>query len=268
MRLSALSKRRLSTPGLLFFMFFLASPSRGEDWQEEKSSHFQVYYKQAPRSFVKSVSKAAEDIYRQTAVALGITRYKGWIGGARVKIYIFNDAEEYSAATKMGWSGGSVVVQERKIRTYPRAHGFFDSLLPHEIGHIIFRDFVGYNVKIPFWLEEGVASYQEQAGGVGADSTVRKAIRVDNFISLKTLSSFQAGAHPDKDRVNLAYAESTSVVAFMIEKYEIYRFLRLCRELREGRRFEWALNKAYMKFKTVSDLEKAWRKGLANGEDE
>jgi hypothetical protein len=236
-------------------------------WAVKKSDHFEVYYRHAPEYFVKSVIKEAEGIYRQTTYSLGFTRYKGWIASERVSIYVYDDPEDYARVTGLPWSGASVSVAQRKIMTFPAANGFFDSTLPHELGHIIFHDFVGFGADIPLWLEEGIAVYQERAGRLGADQTVKAALQNDTFISLNELGSMRLSPSADPDLVKLVYAESASVVAFMIHHLENYRFVRLCRELKSGRRFNSALNKAYMRFKTVSDLEKAWKDALVNGKD-
>jgi len=233
----------------------------------QKSEHFVVYFKNAPDYFVKSVIKEAEAIYRQTTYSLGFTRYKGWIASSRVSIYAYDDAGDYSRATGLPWSGASVSIPQRKIMTFPSANGFFDSTLPHELGHIIFRDFVGHRARVPLWLEEGVAVYQERAGRLGADRAVQASLRDGTFIPLENLGLMHLSHATPRDRVNLVYAESASVVAYMIDELETYRFVRLCRELKEGGSFERALNKAYMKFKKISDLEKAWKDALVNGKD-
>jgi len=249
---------------------FAHSKERGgqnSTWELRKSDHFEVYYKNAPDYFIEGVIEEAEKIYRQTTYSLGFTRYKGWIAGDKVSIYVYDDAGDYSRTTGLPWSGGSVSVTQRKIMTFPSANGFFDSTLPHELGHIIFRDFVGFGADVPLWLEEGVAVYQERAGRLNADTGTAAALRNGTFIPLEELGSMKLSHSASPELVRLFYAEAASLVAYLIDELEVYRFVRMCRELREGRRFEWALNKAYMRFKTIDDLEKSWKDTLVNGKD-
>lgn len=150
------------------------------------------------------------------------------------------------------------------IRTFPSAHGFFDSTLPHELGHIIFREFIGFKAQIPSWFEEGVAMYQEKARRWGAHDTVRKAMEDGTFKPLDELSITSLRRTSSKDLVNLFYAESASVVNFLINEYGQQRFVRLCRKLKDGGPFSWALDSVYVRFKNIDDLNKAWVKYLNN----
>jgi len=52
-------------------------------------------------------------------------------------------------------------LSEKSILSFYGSHSFIDSILPHEIAHLIFRDFVGLSEHIPVWLDEGVAQWAE-----------------------------------------------------------------------------------------------------------
>ena len=150
------------------------------------------------------------------------------------------------------------------IRTFPSAHGFFDSTLPHELGHIIFREFVGFKGEIPIWFEEGVAMCQEKAKRWGAHDMVRKAIEDGTFKPLSELSLTRLRRRTSKDLIDLFYAESASIVSFMINELGEQRFVRLCRKLKDGGPFSWAIDSVYSRFKNVDDLNDAWVKYLKN----
>jgi hypothetical protein len=161
-----------------------------------------------------------------------------------------------------GWSHGAASPRDRIIRTFPSAHGFFDSTLPHELGHIIFREFLGFKAQIPAWFEEGVAMYQEKAKRWGSHAAVRGAIKDGTFKSLGELSITQLRYNTSKDLVNLFYAESASAVNFLITEYGQRRFVLFCRKLKEGGPFDWALDSVYVRFKTTDDFNDAWVKYL------
>ncbi len=232
------------------------------DWREVKSEHFIIKHQQVPSSFVKEVVNAAESHYRQTMTTLGFTRYKGWTWAGRVKIYIYHSHQDYVSSAHHEWSGGQVNPLTKEIVTFPSEKGFFDATLPHELGHIIFREAAGFNGNIPLWLDEGVAMYQERAKSIGADSRVRELIASGAYVPLAELDAMVLGAKTDRAVVDIFYQEAASLVGFLIKKYEIYRFERLCHELQKGRPFTVALNKAYMKFESLGALEKAWRRYL------
>ncbi len=240
----------------------LAARVSSPQWREEKSEHFIVAYQNVPEGFVQDVLQAAEDHYRDTMTTLGFTRYQGWTWDKRVRIVIYDSQEAYVKSSHYGWSGGQVDTAAKQITTFPSETGFFDSLLPHELGHIIFREGAGFYNNIPLWLEEGVAMYQERARRLGADDGVRSLIAQGSYIPLVELNQMALRSGTDRATVRAFYTEAASLVGFLINEYEVYRFARLCRELRDGQRFSWALKKAYMEFSDLVSLEKAWRRYL------
>ena len=243
--------------GLLTAGMVCAEPE-AVPWQQQKSDHFILIYQSVPDSFIQEVVDSAEAYYQDTMTTLGFTRYKGWTWSERVKIRVYDSRRAYTGSSHYAWSAGQVNPATREIATFPSQNGFFDSTLPHELGHIIFHEAVGFGDNIPLWLDEGVAMYQEKARRLGADDAVRAMIADGTFIPLAALDSTGLDAGTDQTVVQAFYTEAASLVGFMINKYETYRFERLCRELKLGTPFAWALKKAYMEFDDLEALEKAW----------
>ncbi|HQP91972.1 MAG TPA: hypothetical protein PLU24_04785, partial [Candidatus Omnitrophota bacterium] len=139
------------------FIFSGFSLAEEDGFTEKKSTHFIVYYKEIPEEFADQVIEYGEKYYDELTEKLGFTRYDYWTWDKRAKIYIYPDQESYIKATgQPAWSGGVAAYDQKTIWSFPREAGFFDSLLPHELGHIIFREVIGYR-QVPLWLEEGVA---------------------------------------------------------------------------------------------------------------
>ena len=230
-----------------------------ESWNESRSYHFIIYYKDAPQNFIKSVEQTAEDYYQEITRNLGFIRDQSWAWDKRAKIYIYRDAEDYVESSKQaGWSHGAASALEKEIRTYPAANGFFDSILPHELGHIIFREFIGSNPYVPTWVDEGVAMYQEKAKRWGANKEVKKAIEEKKFIPLGELSTVRLYSNSEKEFVELFYAEAASIVYYLITELGEYKFVELCKQLKRGGRFENAISSTYFRFQNLSDLNDAW----------
>lgn len=240
-------------------VFLSCATAAAEDWKEHRGRHFLIYYKDAPQDFVLSVEKAAEDYYQEITDNLGFTRYKGWTWEDRSKIYIYRDQDDYVESSRLArWSHGAASARDRVIRTFPSAHGFFDSTLPHELGHIIFREFIGQNTMIPLWLEEGVAMYQERAKRWGANKRVLEAIESGEFIPLPELSGTRLARDSDEALVDLFYAESASIVYFLLTEHGKYRFVNFCKKLKDGDSFLKAFREAYIRFKSIEHLNDAW----------
>ena len=253
---------------ILLFCFLMGMTSLGladdkRTWKEYRCQHFLIYYNNAPEDFVKNVELSAEQEYETIAQNLGFTRYEGWTWDNRAKIYIYDDQEDYVGARNISWSHGMTLVQQKVIRTFPTAAGFFDSTLPHELGHIIFREFVGYKSKIPLWMDEGVAMYQEKARRWGVNKLVTKALADGKFIPLKDLSHITLNDNTDPATVELFYTEAASIVYYMITELGDYRFVNFCRQLKEGSRMDDAIHRAYARFENMDDLNNAWVKYLS-----
>lgn len=239
--------------------------ARAADWKELRGKHVVIYYNEAPKDFVDAVEEATETYYNNISRDLGFGHSQNWSYENRVKIYIYDNSEDYVVAGKQaGWSHGSASPTQKKIRTFPTAHGFFDSTLPHELGHIVFREFVGYRTNIPLWFEEGVAMYVERAKRFGAHDMVRQAMSDGSFISLEELTLLGLSPVTDETTINLFYAESASVVKYLIDEHGKTKFVRFCRKLKEGKPFNWALDSVYVRFKNINKLNDAWEHYLTN----
>lgn len=255
---------------ILFFVCILPKVSfcEEEKWQQQNSAHFIIYYKEAPEDFIGEVVDAAEDYYQKITRDLGFTRYEYWMWEDRAKIYIYKDSEDYhSASGKPSWASGHAEYEKKIIYTYPLAWGFFDTLLPHELGHIIFREFVGFkNNNVPLWLDEGVACYQERTRRWGSEKEVRKSIEEKKFIPLLELTEIKSLSDFDDAKVELFYNESVSAVSFLVNNYGKYNFVRFCKELKDNNSLDKAIDSAYGRFDNLKELNDVWYKYLTTNE--
>lgn len=236
-----------------------------DNWRTTTSTHFVIYYKNAPENFIKELINKSEDYYDKIASDLGFTRYDFWLWDNRAKIYIHDNAADYQSATgQPKWSAGSAVPKTKTIQTFPYAQGFFERILPHEMGHIIFREFVGFdNQALPLWLDEGVASYQEKLTYSMADTFVKKAIEQGYFITLERLSDFNPHSTLPDEVAQVFYVEAFSVVDFLIKEFGRDKFVSFCQDLRDKRSLERAMASNYP-FSNIQELAAAWQKYLKN----
>ncbi len=232
-------------------------------WNSEKSTHFIIYYKKAPPEFIKQLTEKCEEYYNKIADNLGFMRFNFWLWDNRAKVYIYDDAKDYQDSTGYpGWSGGCAIASQKKIQTFPYAHNFFDTILPHEMGHIVFREFVGYdNHAVPLWLEEGVATYQEDYKRSMSGWAVKEAIRKGNFMDLEKLNSFSPKLEKDDSKVSLFYSESVSVVDYLIKEFGKDKFVLFCQNLRDKKNFTRAVASTYP-FSNIKELDSAWQRYL------
>lgn len=247
----------------IFFLSFSLVLANSDNWHITKSTHLIIHYKNAPSDFIDQLIENAERYYNEIADNLGFRRYNFWLWDNRAKIYIYDNAQDYQAATgQASWSSGCAKVKEKEIISFPYAQRFFDTILPHEMGHIIFREFVGFdNYTIPLWLDEGVACYQEALRRSMADRQVKEAINKGTFINLERLSNLSPKSLQSDELVSLFYAEALSIIDYLVKEFGTDNFVSFCQNLRDKKDLNAALRSSYS-FSNIQNLELGWKKFL------
>jgi hypothetical protein len=251
---------------LAFNAVLLSSLAASGEIKELRSDHFIISsQRDVDEAYVDTVKDLAETYYKTITQEFNLIRDKLWLWDNRAKIFIAKDKEDY--LRKYGcpsWSDACVNYTTKMIYTYPnQAH--FSSILAHELTHIIFREYVGGG-RLPLWLEEGIAVYIDDKYGKRNASfslnLVRKAIENKTyipFVNLNYITTALLNKQP-KNYVNLFYAESFSIVAFLIEKGSRDNFFNLLYFLRNGNNINDALKKSFISIKNMDDFEKQWIK--------
>jgi len=248
---------------IVLLLSYLPS-AQGLDWEEIKESHFIIYHFKQDKEFAREVSRKAEEYYKSIPDRLGISRYSNsWSWDNRVKIYIYPDRVTFLEQTgTQGWSRAIANYITKEISFYKGCDdgtSFPDKTFPHEVAHLVFRDFAGEETKIPLWLDEGVAQLMEAGKAAKARPYLRKRLNTDNFITVDTLTRLDIRRVRDRTLVNIFYLEACSLVDFLIEKYGSRRFIDLCEEIRDGETFKEALAEAYPSdVDTVEELNESW----------
>ncbi len=231
-------------------------------WKTEKSQHFIIYYQEASKDFVEELTDKAENYYNSIIEDLGFRRFDFWSWENRAKIFLYNNSADYLKDTNsLAWSGAQVWVQNRTIKTFIGQQSFFDSILPHEMTHMIFREFVGLKIGLPLWIDEGVSCSQEKSYLAMRMKTAKSSI--ENNTSLKFDKLFQIYAAGLIPAVNDFYAQSASIITFLLNKYDRQQFLDFSRKIRDGIHWQKALLDAY-RFANVEELESAWKNYMLN----
>jgi hypothetical protein len=244
-----------------------ASQALADYWKKEKSTHFIVWYSSAESpAWARSVLRAAEAYYRRIANNIHYSRYRNfWTWDERVNIIIYQNRETFLNHTRQPvWSKGGALRDEtllktKMIVTFKQEKNFLDGVLPHEISHLILGDFVGLDKKIPTWFNEGVAQLQERKKRSIVKPFMKKMIAQNAQMPLAELMLAEVKEMDEPKDVALFYAQSLSVVDFIISRYGSSKFGELCLMLKKGYPLKVALQKVYMfHFETIDELEKKW----------
>ena len=268
-----LSKRvfLLLTAGLFlsaFYCPFSVSTVQAQEWQEIRSEHFIVYFTD-DQNFAKDVSRQAEVYYKRIASELGYQRYSQfWTWDRRVKIYIHPDRETFLRETgQPHWSEGVAKYVEKEIASYAWSDGFLKMLLPHEMAHLIFRDYVGFEGEVPLWLDEGVAQWMEPHKREMVKTVMGRLFKAGKVLPLVEMMTLDVRRSNDPDFVQAYYVQAVSLVGFLITEYSASRFTNFCRQLRDGKNIEDSLRFAYpISIRSVDELEEKWKKYITEEE--
>jgi hypothetical protein len=238
---------------------------------EVQGNHFIArFLSEEDRPFVNAVLARAESYYKNISDNIGFSRYQNfWTWEKRVNIVLYPDQPSFLRFSgQPSWSLGyasrdSQLFHTKTITSYAGQEAFLDTILPHEIAHLILWDYLGFSRRVPVWFEEGVAQLEEK----GKRGVVQKAMAgvfsAKQHFSFAAFSDMNLPAQDDRVKVSVYYAQSLSIVDFMLSRYGQDAFHRLFKALRSGHEFEEALRKTYPAiFNSISDLERKWQKYL------
>lgn len=235
-------------------------------WQTVKSEHFIVYYYDKDHAvFSSQVLSKAEEYYDKIAYQIGYSRYSDfWTWEDRVKIFIFPDQMAFLYTTgQQVWSKGyavrdSKLFESRAIVTFKQEAGFTENLLPHEISHLIVKDFIGFDRALPVWFEEGVAQ-QLEAVDLAQEQAMIYLAKSGQMVPFDVFANLDIRREKEEIKAAVFYAQSRSVVEFLVRVYGQDAFQRLCGNLREGMDFNQAFKSAYPAiFDSVDAFYRKW----------
>jgi hypothetical protein len=290
---------------LLFTLVFLFinSLAFGQSWREIKSDHFLLYFIPSTvivnssdssnvveaEEFGKEVLRKSEGYYERIADDLGYQRSEFWTWDKRVKIYLYPDHDSFvKASDHPAWAGGAADYNTKTIMSFFGSREFTDTILPHEIAHLIFRDFVGFKGAVPLWLDEGVAQWTEEKKRQEVKKAVKNMLEHNGLLTMDDMmklpiNDIKGGENvyirPTRTRsgekgvlfltgnnlITAYYVQAVSLVGFLIEKFGKSDFTSFCRALRDGKNLEEALVSVYSThIRNLEDFDNQWKDYIEN----
>ncbi len=258
-----------TSPGWVFALILLlvSPPLLAQEQKKLKGDHFIVHYAGAlTDNEARTMLRRAEGYYNSIAEMVGYSRYsKYWTWDKRVTITVYPDAQTFTQNTgQPPWSQGTVERDwtpdhTKEIITFKQQANFFDGILPHEISHLILHDFIGVNVMVPRWFDEGVAQMQEKEKRRIAKQLMTRLVSQSKQPPLNVLMTMRLKGEQNQTKIKIFYTQSLSVIDFLIVNYGSESFGNLCRNMRDGKSFEASLTNAYPNiFSSLAELERKW----------
>jgi hypothetical protein len=224
-------------------------------WRSLTEGKVTIYWYKGDDLFARELMSAVQQALVRLARDTGASPQKP------VELYIYANQQDFLGALThpMGWEGGV------NFSRYPiMAIGIsLDNIawgkttIAHELTHLVINQMtLNPYSDLPNWLSEGLAMYNENEGLLGPEFNfyLTQAIAKNSLISVQSLSSpFSA----NDEEAYLSYAESYSLVEFLIASYGQGKMLELLNTFRQGSSYDGALKKVYGF--DMGGLDSLWR---------
>jgi hypothetical protein len=232
------------------------------NWKKISSNNLTIFWYEGDENFadeamqwsMKALDKLADDT------------------GARleqpIQIFLYADSQDLlqSMIFPREWTGGVAHIEYNKITIIMSdLQEWSINALAHELGHLATHQitFSPYGVDLPLWLDEGLAMYAQFTQESYLQTLLKSALDYNALISLRTLCSpFSAIS----ERAALSYAESYSVVEYLIKEYGRDKILDLLIAFKEGNTYDDALLQVYGF--DLNGLESRWISWLTDQYEE
>ena len=239
-------------------------PAPPEGFAMKVTPHFVLYEEGGAVS--KELEETIEALHGN--IMLDLVAFSPWSRDRKVFIFFASSQDTYRRLTgRPAWSGGAASLSERKIYLYKSDEAF--GILAHELTHIYFDSFFPPSNPSPLWLSEGIATYVQSERGFSTPAWLSDNLRLlqdGSGFKLSDLVRIENLQGADEDNVRLWYAESYSVVRFLMRLKAGDAFYVFCKNLRDGKPAAQSLYQAYgMPYNKLSSLEYAWRYDLKTG---
>ena len=210
-------------------------------WQSLTEGKVTIYWYEGEQSFAEEIMLAAQQALARLAEDTGAHLKKS------AKIYVYANAQDLQGAMifPQEWTGGAAFTRHGiiAIGIAPHNLSWGKRAIVHELTHLVSHQMT-FNpyTRLPTWFDEGLAMYNEGVLTPTFTAYLERAIAENSLISVRSLASpFSAYA----GQSYLAYAQSYSLVEFLITSYGQGKMLELLNTFSEGSSYDGALEKVY-----------------------
>jgi hypothetical protein len=226
-------------------------------WQTLSEGKINLYWYKGDAAFARALMSTAQQSLAKMAADTGASPAKN------IDIYIYNGSRDLQGSMiyPSEWTGGVAFTSHNvvAIGISPDSLTWGQGAMSHELTHIVINQ-VTFNPYsgLPVWLNEGLAMYSEGALTPQFSVPLANAVSAGALISVRSLSSpFSA----DSAKANLSYAESYSLVNFLVKQYGADKMSELLDTFRQGSAYDNAFQKTYGF--DLDGLQTGWKTSLS-----
>ena len=222
-------------------------------WRRLTVDNVTIYWYEGSDAFAGELMTAAHQALDRLATDTGASLQRP------VSLYIYANFSDLKGAMiyPQEWTGGVAFTQFSTIvlGIGPTDLAWGTRAIAHELSHMVIHQMtLNPYGGLPVWLDEGLAVYAEGLPSPEYTSRLREAVANDDLISIRSLSSpFSAFT----DQAILSYAESYSLVDYLIREYGQAKILELLNTFRQGSTYDGALERVFGF--NMNRLDALWR---------
>ncbi|MDD5082002.1 MAG: peptidase MA family metallohydrolase [Dehalococcoidales bacterium] len=223
------------------------------DWQSLTQDLITIYWYNGNDAFARELMTASQEALVRLKASTGATLSQP------VKLYIYGNTQDLQGSMifPQEWTGGVAFTRYGiiAIGINPGNLDWGKGAIAHELTHLVVHQMtLNPYGEIPTWLDEGLSTNIEGSSPFQYNAYVTRAVAKNNLISVRSLAS-PFSAFPDLSY--LSYAESYSIVGFLISQYGQDKMLQLLNTFRQGSTYDGALKTVYGF--DVDGLNDQWR---------
>ena len=227
-------------------------------WQIIQSDSLDLYWIEGDRDFARELVKAGDTALDSLFEITGVEIEEV------VSVYIYPSPDDMQTATLFapGWSGGIAFPEHRSVLAgvSPDSLEWGREVVAHELAHVLIGVYTFSCVsQIPSWLSEGLAMYAESSVGTSHASEYSRldeAVENDTLLTVREVSNIFSN---DPAIARLSYAQSLSLVQFLIDEYGQEKILALLGEFKDGSSQDQALSQVYgLNQDSLNDVWREW----------
>lgn len=247
-------------PLFLLVLALLPFPVHAREADPISTEHFQYHFSEPDRRLAVHLSSVGEEIYREIVADIGAEPRP------EIAVFIEHTHEAFvgrqpSRVKAPEWAAGLAYPDRNLIllkAPHAALYGTIDPVrtLRHELAHLALHQALS-GVPFPKWLDEGFAMYEAREWTFRTTAVITARTLQKKFIPMTSLShEFPV----DFSEAEAAYAQSFSLVAYLLSRYGREAFHLFVRNIRQGRTISQSTQGAFGR--SFYELERKWQRYL------
>ncbi|UCE17111.1 MAG: hypothetical protein JSV84_09385 [Gemmatimonadota bacterium] len=226
------NKRKSSVIRTMFFLFLFLFGSGTHlilcAWEEKRSDHFVIQHHPKNETLAESVLHSLEKAYPLVTMDIGYTVQQ------QIRVYITISDREFQTLTRNAlpdWGIGCafpdswLIVLKAEPETV--SGGRLNQIAVHELTHVVLGQALR-GKRAPRWFDEGLAMYESHEWDFNQSFIMAKAVFTRSIIPLKRIDYVLSF---NREKAQLAYAQSLLAVSYLIKEYGLEKFHDIVRTL-------------------------------------